>query len=203
MMKRSILAAILLVTVVVAAPAETAEVHFAVIALDLEEVTAAEFRVDNLPVDACTIEEHWNTPLILGELGHNMAMGFSPPLPGPIAYLGRVDFTANEELGENWVMRVKASLESGKLVVVDGNYNEHDAYGYWYTFNCAEHEPPFCECYYFEDPPSRETMPIIGMFTDYGGWNECHQDLPFVVTSVSIEPESIDLSEWSVIKALY
>jgi hypothetical protein len=101
-------------------------------------ITAAEFSVSNLPGAAdALITPNWATPLVIGDAGYGIALAFSPAVPGPMAFLGTLDFFALVDLGADYVMEVLPSNDSGLLVVVDDNYNTIDADGGMFTFNCS------------------------------------------------------------------
>jgi hypothetical protein len=106
---------------------------------EVDEITAAEFYIENLPVnDGFGLRtDLWNTGLVIGTPEYGVALAFNPPLDGPMALLGQLDFFM---LDEAWIyddhcMDVEPSLDSGLLVVVDGNYDTIDAYGYVFNFN--------------------------------------------------------------------
>ncbi len=106
-------------------------------------ITAAEFRVDHWlgdeGPDCAIVTYNWNTPLVIGDIGWNLALAFSPSLPGPTAVMGEISYFLLDAacVGTDWHMNVQAGHDSGKLVVVDEAYNEIDADGYFYTFNCT------------------------------------------------------------------
>ena len=110
---------------------------------DIPAITAAEFSISNYVGDlgpACVIVgTAWNTPLVIGTPGYGIALAFSPALPGPNAFLGMISVFLLDALciGDDYEMWVVASQDSDKLVVVDENFNEVDAHGYRYTFNCS------------------------------------------------------------------
>ncbi len=114
---------------------------YAILPPSIPAITAAEFSITNWVGDdpACAITTAaWNTPLVIGTPGHNLALAFSPALPGPLALLGTITiFQLTAGCLDNYLMEVVAGNDSGKLVVVDEGYNEIDADGYRYTFNCV------------------------------------------------------------------
>ncbi len=110
----------------------------------LPSITAAEFRIENLPEpDEVIITENWATPLIIGEPGYGIALAFDPPLPGPVAIMGRLDFFALYDLGSDYMMSVVESNSSGNLVVVGTDYVEYWCQGGLFTFNCST---GYCDC---------------------------------------------------------
>jgi len=114
----------------------------------LPAITAAEFRIENLPVSGGEglVTERWNTVLVIGEPADGIALAFNPPLPGPIAHLGELDFfeIAPDWIGVDHMMEIAASNSSGHLVVVGTDYVEYWCYPGHFTFNCWS----FCDCYY-------------------------------------------------------
>ncbi len=118
-------------------------VHVVVWHQDIEEVIAAEFAIDNLPYDQCTITEHWNTDLVIGDVGTGIALAFSPPLTEIPFYLGYLEFIVWEPLGDDYTMVVVANLE-GYLYVIDGDSNVHNVLGGMHIFNCSDDDPGAC-----------------------------------------------------------
>ena len=116
---------------------------------DIPAITAAEFSISNYVGDlgpACAIvSAAWNTPLVIGDPGFGIALAFSPALPGPNAFLGSINIFLLDAacIGDDYEMWILASQDSDKLVVVDEQFNEIDAVGYRYTFNCTGECP--CE----------------------------------------------------------
>lgn len=120
---------------------------FAVLPPEVTLITAAEFRIDNLPDASLAITTPiWNTPLVIGDAGYGIALAFTPALAGPNAFLGQLDFFALADFGPDFRMTVMASLDSDKLVVVDDLYEEVVAEGGFFTFNCIGGLPGGCDC---------------------------------------------------------
>ena len=118
---------------------------YAILPPEIPAITAAEFRIQNLPETGPggIVSAAWNTPLVIGEPGWGIALAFSPALAGPIAFLGSISLFMLQEdwIGDDYELWVTPSNDSDKLVVVDHCFEEIDARGYIYTFNCSN------ECY--------------------------------------------------------
>ncbi len=126
---------------------DAAVVHFIVfVPPGFDDVKAVEFRVDNLPLGACTIEEHWDAPLVVGDLDDQISLAFYTPRPAPIVYLGHVVFIAHEEVGDDYAMKIERGIDAPWIIVVDGNLEEHRGDGWWHTFNCDGNQIPYCYC---------------------------------------------------------
>jgi hypothetical protein len=105
------------------------------------EITTAEFawRYPDLPGTVMTIPD-WNTDLIIGSVNTGIALAFNPPIDGPMAYLGYIRFLKIAGTWGDWidgelVVPVSAA-DSGKLLVVDGDFTELNCLGGTFTFNC-------------------------------------------------------------------
>jgi len=111
-------------------------------------VTACEFYIDNFPVagDQGVITADWNTPLVIGSVGYGIAMAFNPPLPGPLAYLGSIDFFTIDPawIPADYVMAIRPSRQSGTLGLVNDQTELMIVPGGQYTFNCSN--PNACDC---------------------------------------------------------
>ncbi len=116
---------------------EPTVVHVIVWPWEFADLSAAELAIHNLPVDQCTITEHWNTPLVIGEAGTGVALAFSPPLTEVPFYLGYLEFIVWEPLGDDYTMDVVAS-DNGILSVYDSDFNEYEIYGGHHVFNCSD-----------------------------------------------------------------
>jgi len=121
----------------------------AILPPEIPGITAAEFRIDNLPTSAMALATYnWNTPLVIGNADYGIALAFSPSLPGPLAPLGSISFFPLTDWPWDWRVEVMASNDSGNLVVVDLDYNEVPCEpGHWLTFNCTGALPGGCDCY--------------------------------------------------------
>lgn len=112
----------------------------------LPAITAAEFAIANLPPSGGQglITYNWNTPLVIGEPGYGIALAFSPPLAGPIAQLGTIEFfeLSDSWIGDEYMMEIVSSASSGQLVVVGSDYVEYWCNPGHFTFNCAG----WCDC---------------------------------------------------------
>jgi hypothetical protein len=149
----------------------------------IQEVSAAEFAIDNLPFDQCTITEHWNTNLIIGDLSGDIAMAFSPPLTGPLFILGYFECITWEPLANDHILRMVPTSE-GNLLVVDGDYIQYDVMGGYHTFNCTGYDCDWCGNNY-----------NIGLWADTDA-TICSQDVDVFTTPT-------DTSSFSALKALY
>ncbi len=110
----------------------------------LPSITAAEFRIEHYPDPSMAlVTQNWNTPLVIGTPDWGIALAFDPPLPGPVAVLGTLDFFPLVDFGPDYLMMVEQSNDSGNLVVVGPDYNEYWAHGGLFTFNCSYY---YCDC---------------------------------------------------------
>ncbi len=111
-------------------------------------VSACEFYIDNFPVAGAegAITTNWNTPLVIGQVSYGIALAFNPPLPGPLAYLGSIEFFALDPnwIPANYVMAVRPSRQSDTLALVDTQGQTMAVAGGQYTFNCSN--PSTCDC---------------------------------------------------------
>ena len=107
----------------------------------LPGITAAEFSIDNLPATGPRgiRTDLWNTDLVIGEPGYGVALAFSPPLGGPIAILGTLEFFELEDswIGQDHRLEVAPSQDSGNLVVVGVDFVEYFCEPGHFTFNCT------------------------------------------------------------------
>jgi hypothetical protein len=199
-MKAALGSMMLIAIIMCAVNALGATVHVVVfLPPNIPEITAVEFGVDDLPLDACSIEEHWYTEMVIGSLQEGgVALAFMPALSGPWVHLGDVTFTANEDIGYNYSMWVGESAMSDKLVVVDVNYQEHDAEGWRHIFNCTGS----CWCDSEGDPPL-PNVAVFGLYTDPGTWEICWQDLVVIPTGIPLEEELVLPTQWGAVKSLY
>lgn len=122
---------------------------FAILPPAIPGITAAEFRIANMPTAAMALTTYnWNTPLVIGTADYGIALAFAPALPGPNAYMGSISFFPLMDFGPDFRMEVTTSNDSGNLVVVDLDYNEVPAEaGHWFTFNCTGGLPGGCDCF--------------------------------------------------------
>ncbi|MBN2171034.1 MAG: hypothetical protein JW819_06935, partial [Candidatus Krumholzibacteriota bacterium] len=156
---------------------------------DIPSIVAAEFRVDNLPVEQCYITEDWASPLYLGNLDWGFSIAFMEPQAWPIVYLGTVRFLAYEDVGPDYAMHVAETNDSGNLVVVDAELNTIPVSGGWHWFNCSV--PEDCMCVPNCGLPRED---YIGLFSDLGA-TYCYQDLPLVTPAAG--------ASWGGVKSLY
>ncbi len=188
-----ITAMILLLLITGIASAEGVDVHVVVLLESIPELSAAEFRVDNLPIGPCSVEAEWNTDLIIGDVETGIALAFSPALTGPTVHLGTLHITCFEPLDDDYMMCVMESVDSGVLAVVDGDFITHDAYGLAHRFNTEA--PDWCHCYAHRSKRDRN-VPYIVLLADPINGNICGQDMP-----VDTTPTQTDT--WSRVKSLY
>lgn len=115
---------------------------------DIPGMTACEFRIDNLPTAAMSINTFaWNTTLVIGTPDYGIALAFAPALPGPLCLLGTISFFPLQAFPADWRMTIMPSNDSGNLVIVDLDYNEVpcSADPYFFTFNCTGSLPGQCD----------------------------------------------------------
>ncbi|MEZ4395532.1 MAG: hypothetical protein R3C71_01330 [Candidatus Krumholzibacteriia bacterium] len=110
----------------------------------LDAVSAAEFSLDGYPgnpgypLGQCTAV--WESPLTIGDLDDDFTLAFlGDAVSGSPVLLGTLEFLA---YSENWVdgdhrMTVVRGAEKQNIVLVDGDYEEHDVLGGEFTFNCS------------------------------------------------------------------
>lgn len=134
---------------------------FAILPPEIAGITAAEFRIENLPTEALALTTfNWNTPLVIGTAGYGIALAFAPPLPGPAAFMGSISFFPLMDFGPDFRMKVVPSLDSDNLVVVDLAYNEVPCeLNHIFTFNCTGSLPGGCLC-------------IEGVATEDAAWGQ-------------------------------
>jgi len=117
-----------------------------------DAITASEFRVENLPVAGAggLVTPTWSTTLAIGTIYEGLALAWTQPLPGPWAYLGRIDLFV---LSAQWVpadtkLRIADTLDSFKTALVDADFIEHlDVLGTTFVLNCSGTNPDApCVC---------------------------------------------------------
>ncbi len=110
---------------------------------ELSEISAVQFKVDNLPNSAVAIiTPAWDTGLVIGDLGTDIALAFSPPVDGPLAFLGSVTFFALSDFGLDYLMTLLPADSQSDVLVVTGPGVELPAGGSQFTFNCSD----VCAC---------------------------------------------------------
>ncbi len=121
---------------------------FAVVPESITVIPAVEFRIDNLPTAAMALLTYnWNTTLVIGTPGWDLALAFSPSLPGPVALLGTISVFPLADFGPDWRMTVAAGNDCDCLVIVDQDYNEIPAEpNHFFTFNCTGALEYGCNC---------------------------------------------------------
>lgn len=172
---------------------EPAEVHVVVsLGSHVSGLAAAEFRIIDLPWDFCLIEQAWDSPLTIGNIDYGFAIAFTELQSGPLVHLGTLTITAFEPAGDDYVMWVYPSLQSNQLVIVNENYEEVVAVGWFHAFNCQD----WCDCMYPDDGkgPARED-PQINLWA-VPDEEICDQELP-------VYPTTTAGSSWGAVKALY
>ena len=124
---------------------------------DIADITAVEFKIDNLPPAGADgiITPAWNSDLVIGDVGWDISIAWPGPQAGPYVLIGSLSFLMINDtwIGLDHVMMVMAGMDCDCLVVVDDNFVEHTAEGGKYTFNCSD--PEQCGC--FEDIPTEAT----------------------------------------------
>ncbi|MCP4548814.1 MAG: hypothetical protein GY835_20335 [bacterium] len=105
-------------------------------------VTAAEFRLNNLPAYPSSgyITFAWNSILhIISGSGveDNIALAYMNAQYDTWVVLGSMDMMgfATNWLGAEHRITVEKGLDKDKISYVDGNYEEHDLWGSAFTFN--------------------------------------------------------------------
>ena len=149
--------------------------------------------MDNLPLGPCAYTAEWNTDLIIGEVGTGISLAFSPPLSGPTAHLGTLHITCFEPLADEYRLCVMGHEDSALLIVVDGNFNTHNAEGMAHRFNTDI--PSWCGCYGPRGERGREYAAFM-LLADPGDFESCGQDMP-------VETTAAGPSAWSLVKSLY
>lgn len=128
-------------------------VYFNALLTDVVNMSACEFGATGvaLPPGAAIATVAWNTTLVIGDImtPDGAALAFSPPLTGPVAALGSIQYflLTPALIPPNHLMSVVAS-GAGNLVVVDADSGaEVPADGWSLVMNC-EVGGPFgqCEC---------------------------------------------------------
>ena len=89
------------------------------------------------------LTQNWATPMVGGVPYGGIALAFNPPVPGPVAQMGTLDFFAFVDLGSDHTMQIMESFSSGNLVVVGTDYVEYWCQGGMFTFNCST---GWCDC---------------------------------------------------------
>jgi hypothetical protein len=111
-------------------------------------MSACEFYIENFPEDGSqgVISTSWSTPLVIGYVNYGIALAFNPPLTGPLAYLGSIDFYAVDPawIPADYTMAVRPSRQSDNLVIVDTLGQMMTVAGGQFTFNCSN--PNACDC---------------------------------------------------------
>ena len=115
---------------------------------EIASITAAEFRLDNMPEsgDHGIVTENWDTMLVIGQSWWNIALAFQVPVPGPLAHLGVLQFFATDALwmGDDYVIAVRPGYAKDVLAVVDSHFIQIPVMGGQYTANCSD--AMACEC---------------------------------------------------------
>ncbi len=119
-------------------PYTTAIFHFVALMSDIPTMSACEFGATGLMGDASNIvTPAWSTSLVIGSLPAGVALAWSVPVPGPVAYLGAVNVFLMAAYPQDQMVSVVAS-EDGNLVIVDGETAEaRDAMGWSSVINCS------------------------------------------------------------------
>jgi hypothetical protein len=111
-------------------------------------MSACEFYIDNFPVAGAqgVISQTWSTPLVIGYVNYGIALAFNPALPGPLAYIGSIDFFTIDPawIPADYTMAVRPSRQSDTLALVDTYGEVMNVSGGQFTFNCTN--PLACDC---------------------------------------------------------
>ena len=105
-------------------------------------ITAAEFRIDNLPAEGGyplgVISPSWTSGVTVGDIFTDFSIAWTSPQYPPIVVVGSVVFQAFDAnwIGDQHVMTVAEGGICGCIVVVDDFFQEHEAFGGRFTFNC-------------------------------------------------------------------
>ena len=120
----------------------------------LNSITAAEFRVANLPDNSGypvgQISSTWTTSLCIGDIETGVALAFMDAQYGPEVRLGQLDFTGYDGnwIAENHRIHIAASLTTDPATdtptLVDEVYETYDVWGGRFTFNPSS--PEMAEC---------------------------------------------------------
>lgn len=165
---------------------EPTQVHVVYLnTLDLDEVVAAQFAVGNLPLAQCTITEHWNTDMVIGNVIDGLDLYFPTPLTGQLMHLGWLEFTVWEPIEDDYLFSVIPHPGSGQLIIIDGVFNTIPVDGGNHIFNCVD----LYGC------AGMICGGELGLWTDDTA-TECSQDVEVFVVPV-------EAGSWSTIKSLY
>jgi len=106
-------------------------------------ITAAEFRIDNLPSGGGypegVISPQWTSTVVVGDLFTDFSIAWSSPQYGPLVTIGSVNFQAFDGgwIGTQRAMEVMEGDVCGCIAVVDDYLVAHEAAGGRFTFNCG------------------------------------------------------------------
>ena len=109
---------------------------------EIAAITACEFAISNLPESGPLgiRTDYWTTPLVIGEPVWGIALAWSEPQQGPWVLIGRLNFFMIDPawIGDDHHMLVVETQGSYNLAIVDDHFEEHDAIGGYYHFNCTD-----------------------------------------------------------------
>ena len=115
-------------------------------------LTAAEFRIDNLPENLGypygTVTAAWATDLVIGDPWSGVSLAFPEPQAQGWILLGTLEFLLFDTnwIGNDYIFEVAGAHDYPQPVIVDGDWNIHYVAGFQYTFNCTEYEW-YCDCW--------------------------------------------------------
>lgn len=111
----------------------------AMLGAEIPATNAVEFAIDNLPAGTDALTTYtWNTDLVIGEAGDNLALAFSPPLDGPIALLGQLDFFLLTSFADDYTMTViPGSQQTAIRIVRASDSVTLEVDGGCFKFNCT------------------------------------------------------------------
>ena len=105
-------------------------------------ITAAEFRIDNLPSNGYPegiITPHWTSTVTVGDLSGDFSIAWPSPQYGPLVTVGSVNFQAFDGawIGAQHVLTVVEGDICDCIAVVDDLFVAQGAAGGRFTFNCG------------------------------------------------------------------
>lgn len=128
----------------------TTEVHvLALLPYEIEAITAAEFLVSGVQsAPEVIITPTWHSSLVIGDAlgGVGFSIAWQIPQAGPIVHIGDISFfVIGDWPGDDALWCTRPTNDSGKLVVVDDDFIEHDVYSCCFVANCTPNGP-FNDC---------------------------------------------------------
>lgn len=112
---------------------------------EIEAITAAEFLISGIQSSSeVIITPTWNSPLTIGDAlgGVGFSIAWQTPMAGPIVHIGDIQFFVYGDWpGDDALWCTRPTNDSGKLVVVDDSFVEHDVYSCCFVANCTADGP--------------------------------------------------------------